>query len=181
MIKIIKRYSFFIGALVVALIITLLNREIGVKTFSIAGSSFRQMLMVLPAIMILLGLMDVWVPREIMIRYMGEDSGWAGIAFAILIGSLAAGPMYAAFPFTTVLLRKGVKFSNIIIFMSAWCVTKIPTFIFELTALGYKFTVTRLLINLPGIILMGYMIERMLPKSELDNIYLKAETVDEEC
>jgi uncharacterized membrane protein YraQ (UPF0718 family) len=79
--------------------------------------------------------------------------------------------MYAAFPFTTVLLRKGVKFSNIIIFMNAWCVTKISTLLFELASLGFEFTFARLLINLPGVIIMGYIVEALMPKSELDSLY----------
>lgn len=173
--KVVKRYTFAICAFTITLILTLFNREIGFRTFTIAGSSFKQMLGVLPPVMLLLGLMDVWIPRQTMMKYMGEDSGFVGIFFAILIGSLAAGPMYAAFPFTLVLLRKGVKFSNVIIFMNAWCVTKIPTLIFELTALGYAFTLTRLFVNLPGIILMGYMVEWLLPKNQLDKAYLEAE------
>jgi uncharacterized membrane protein YraQ (UPF0718 family) len=170
-----KRYSFFIVALSMTLIITFINKELGFNTFSIAGSSLKQMLSVLPPIMLLLGLMDVWVPREKMMKYMGENSGILGVVLAITIGSLAAGPMYAAFPFAAVLLRKGVKFSNIIIFMNAWCVTKIPTVMFELTSLGYKFTLIRLAVNLPGIIIMGYVVQGMLSKSELENVYLNSE------
>jgi len=176
--SLLKRYSFFISALCVTLIITAVNRGIGFKTFSLAGSSLKQMLSVLPPIMLLLGLMDVWIPREKMMKYMGENSGVLGVFLAIVIGSLAAGPMYAAFPFAAVLLKKGVKFSNIIIFMNAWCVTKIPTFMFELTALGYKFTLTRLAIILPGIILMGYLVQWLLPKDELSIVYKNAESLD---
>jgi uncharacterized membrane protein YraQ (UPF0718 family) len=173
--KLIKRYMFFIGSFMVTGFITLFSSSIGGRAFNIAGSSFRQMFSVLPPIMILLGLMDVWIPREKMMKFMGPGSGIAGIVLSIVLGSLAAGPMYAAFPFTAVLLKKGVKFSNIIIFMSAWCVTKIPTFLFELAALGARFTFTRLLINLPGMIIMGWMIEAMLSKEELRGIYTKAE------
>jgi len=157
--------------LFMTVILTLINKEIGLKSFGIAFSSFRQMVSLVPAIMFLLGLMDVWVPRETMMKYMGANSGIIGIIIAILLGSLAAGPMYAAFPFTTVLLKKGVKFSNIIIFMNAWCVTKISTLLFELTALGFEFTFARFLINLPGVILMGYIVEALMPKSELETLY----------
>jgi uncharacterized membrane protein YraQ (UPF0718 family) len=170
--KIVKRYIFFLVIFAITLIITLFNRRIGIETIRTAGASFKQMISVLPPIMILLGLMDVWIPREKMMKYMGTDSGLTGVSLAILLGSLAAGPMYAAFPFTGVLLKKGVKLSNIIIFMNAWCVTKIPTFLFELTALGYKFTFTRLLINLPGIIIMGYLVELLMRKEELENLYM---------
>jgi uncharacterized membrane protein YraQ (UPF0718 family) len=130
---------------------------------------------VVPPIMVLLGLMDVWIPRESMMKYMGDESGLLGISLAVLIGSIAAGPMYAAFPFIPVLLRKGVKFSNIIIFMNAWCVTKITTLMFEISALGYEFTLVRFLVDLPGIIIMGFLVQWLMPKNELEELYLKSE------
>jgi uncharacterized membrane protein YraQ (UPF0718 family) len=176
--KMTSRYIFFLISLGVTILITIFNSKTGLKAFDIAGSSFTQMLSVLPPIMILLGLMDEWVPRETMMKFMGEDSGLLGIALAILLGSLAAGPMYAAFPFTAVLLRKGVKFSNIIIFMNAWCVTKIPTLLFELAYLGYTFTFARLLIDLPGIIIMGYVTQWLLSKDELKDVYTNANNIN---
>ena len=51
------------------------------------------MLSVLPPIMLMLGLMDVWVPREKLMKYMGNKSGVIGIILAMLIGSVTAGPM----------------------------------------------------------------------------------------
>lgn len=169
--KVLKRYSFFISAFIATIIILFFNREVGSKSFGIAAGSFLQMIQVLPPIMILLGLMDVWVSRERMMKYMGKGSGLLGILLAIIIGSIGAGPMYAAFPFTAVLIKKGVRFSNIIIFMNAWCVTKIPTVLFEITYLGYEFTFLRLAINIPGIIIMGYIVERIMSDAELIDIY----------
>ena len=166
-----KRYSFFIILLIVTVIVTIFNKELGEKSFSIAYSSFIQMVEVVPPIMIMLGLMDVWVPRETMMKYMGDNSGVRGVSLAILIGSIAAGPMYAAFPFTKVLLKKGVKFSNIIIFMNAWCVTKISTLMFEFSSLGYRFTLSRFLINIPGVIIMGYLVQLLMPKDDLNRLY----------
>lgn len=169
--KLAMRYKFFIVCFVLTLLLTIINKDLGLKSFNIAFSSFKQMLQVVPPIMILLGLMDVWIPRETMIKYMGENSGIKGVSLAMLIGSIAAGPMYAAFPFTKVLLKKGVKFSNIIIFMNAWCVTKVSTLMFEFSSLGYKFTLARLLIDIPGVIIMGYLVQILMPKDELDRLY----------
>lgn len=169
--KLAMRYKFFIVCFVLTLLLTIINKDLGLKSFNTAFYSFKQMLLVLPPIMILLGLMDVWIPRESMIKYMGENSGIKGVSLAMLIGSIAAGPMYAAFPFTKVLLKKGVKFSNIIIFMNAWCVTKVSTLMFEFSSLGYKFTLARLLIDIPGVIIMGYLVQFLMPKDELDRLY----------
>ena len=166
-----KRYIFFILCLIIIIIVTITNKDLGLKSFNIAFSSFKQMLQVVPPIMIILALIDVWIPRETMMKYMGDNSGIKGVSLAMLIGSIAAGPMYAAFPFTKVLLKKGVKFSNIIIFMNAWCVTKISTLMFEFSSLGYKFTLARLLIDIPGVIIMGYLVQFLMPKDELDRLY----------
>ena len=166
-----KRYIFFIVCLIIIIIVTILNKDLGLKSFNIAFASFKQMLQVVPPIMIILALIDVWIPRETIMKYMGNNSGIKGVSLAMLIGSIAAGPMYAAFPFTKVLLKKGVKFSNIIIFMNAWCVTKISTLMFEFSSLGYKFTLARLLIDIPGVIIMGYLVQFLMPKDELDRLY----------
>jgi uncharacterized membrane protein YraQ (UPF0718 family) len=176
--KLFKRYLFFLCTIIITLFIFILDKNIGYKTFNTAFSSFKQMISVLPPIMLLLGLIDVWVPKETMIKYMGDNSGFLGVFLSILIGSIAAGPMYAAFPFTAVLLRKGAKFSNIIIFMSAWCVTKVPTVLFELTYLGYKFTLTRFVINLPGIIIMGYLVQALLSENDLNTIYRNSNKIN---
>ena len=156
---ILKRYRFVIIWLVVIIAIYIFNNNFGLKIFSNIKSSVIQMLSVLPPIMIMLGLIDVWISRESMMKYMGKESGIVGVALSILIASLAAGPMYAAFPFTKVLSDKGVKLSNIMIFLNAWCVIKLSTILFEIGGLGYKFTFVRFLIDLPGVIVMGYLIE----------------------
>ena len=169
--KIIKRYKFFLLLLIVLILIGFLDFDLASKSILNIKDSFLQMLSVLPPIMVMLGLMDVWVSRESLMKYMGNNSGLLGIFLAMLIGSIAAGPMYAAFPFTAVLIKKGAKFSNIIIFMNAWCVTKISTLLFEISSLGYKFTFVRLLIDIPGVIIMGILVEKFLSKDELTRIY----------
>ena len=175
--KLYKRYLFFISMLCLTIVIFFIDNNIGLKAFSIANDSFLQMLGVLPPIMLMLGLMDVWIPRDILMKYMGNNSGLFGIFLAMLIGSLAAGPMYAAFPFTAVLMKKGVKFSNIIIFMNAWCVTKISTLLFEISSLGFKFTFVRLLINVPGVIIIGLLVNYIMNDTDLNDIYENVKTL----
>lgn len=167
---ILNRYKVFLILTISLFILIIFKNDLGINIFNNAKDSFIQMIEVLPPIMLLLGLMDEWVSRESMMKYMGEDSSILGIVLSIALAAFAAGPMYAAFPFTAVLLKKGVKFSNIIIFMNAWCVIKISTLLFEISALGYKFTFYRFLIDLIGVIVMGYLVDYIvnkLPKKEI--------------
>ena len=171
-----KRYQFFIITIIITLLVIVINRNIGIKALEIAGSSFKEMSLLIPPIFILLGLLDVWVPRETMVRFMGEGSGLKGILLAIILGSAAAGPLYGAFPVAAVFMKKGVKFSNILIFIGAWSTTKIPMFLFEVSALGSKFALTRLFIDIPGIIIIAYILEAIISKDTVKRIYENAES-----
>ena len=173
--NLIKRYKFFIVTIVIVGIITIFNKELGIKSLGIAGYSFKEMALVIPPVFLLLGLLDIWVPREMMIRYMGEGSGIKGIILSIIIGSVAAGPLYGAFPVAAVFMKKGVKFTNILIFIGAWSTTKIPMFIFEMSSLGKSFAITRLLIDIPGIIIISYILAVFVSKEEIKRIYKNAE------
>jgi len=173
----IKKYRFFIGTLLGLIVLFLINSEVGLKAINVTGYSFKEMALVIPPVFILLGLLDIWVPREIMMKYMGEKSGIKGIVLAILIGSAAAGPLYGAFPVAAVFMKKGVKFSNVLIFIGAWSTTKIPMFLFELSSLGINFAVTRLLVDIPGIIIIAYILSYIISKEEIKRIYAKAESL----
>ena len=114
----IRPYIFLFLALGATLALWLANRDLGASTIDITLSNLKEMLLVLPPIFIILGLMDVWVPRERMIKLMGESSGWRGVLIAFLLGSAAAGPLYAAFPVAHVLLKKGASMRNVLILLS---------------------------------------------------------------
>ena len=75
-------------------------------------------------------------------------------------------------------MKKGVKFMNILIFIGAWSTTKIPMFLFEIAALGNKFAVTRLLMDIPGIIVIAYIISRFVSKKEVEEIYANVEKIN---
>src|SRR4030042_4029910 len=128
--KIFKKFIFFIIALIALIVVLIINLKTGLRALNVIGFSFKEMALVLPPIFILLGLLDVWIPKEKIMKYMGEGSGIKGIILAMIIGSVAAGPLYAAFPVAAALMRKGGKFTNILIFIGAWSTTKAPMLLF---------------------------------------------------
>ena len=82
----VKRYVF--ALVVIGLLGALLIVDIdhGVRALDTTWYTLREMLYVLPPIFILLGLLDVWVPRETMVRFMGEGSGVKGGAIGVGAG-----------------------------------------------------------------------------------------------
>lgn len=176
--KVLIRYKGFLILFIGMLIFTIINYQIGMKAFGITANSLIEVLFLIPPIFIILGLLDVWVPREFMVKYMGEGSGVRGVIISFILGSAAAGPLYGAFPIAAVFMKKGVSFTNILIFIGAWSTTKIPMFLFEVSSLGPKFAFTRLLINIPGIIIIAFILQRFVNKKEQKEIYINAEDVD---
>lgn len=175
--RLIKKYKLFLSMIILTLLLYIFNNDLGMKAINISTYSFEEMLFVIPPVFVLLGLLDIWVPREIMIKYMGENSGIKGVFLSMILGSAAAGPLYGAFPVAAVFMKKGVKFTNILIFIGAWSTTKIPMFLFEMSALGAEFAVTRLLIDIPGIIIIAYILKLFISKEEIKDIYKKAESI----
>lgn len=169
-----KQYRFLGVMIIIMVLLLIFNKQAGLKAIQVSGYSLKEMLFIIPPIFLLLGLLDVWVPREIMIKYMGDNSGIKGVILAFILGSAAAGPLYAAFPIASVFMKKGVKFSNVLIFIGAWSTTKIPMFLFEMSSLGAKFAFTRLFVDIPGIIIIAGILSRVLSKEEIDDIYEKA-------
>lgn len=164
--------------MIINIVIILAAPEIGQRSLKITGDNLLEMLSVIPPIFILLGLLDVWVQKETMIKLMGEKSGLIGISIAFLLGSAAAGPLYAAFPVAGVLLRKGSRLSNVFIFIGAWSTTKIPMLLFEASSMGWKFMATRFIIDIPGIFLIALITEKMLTVKEKDYLYENAAAID---
>jgi len=173
----IKRYRFFLIVAVVFVLVLIFHPSHGIRAIGTLKYSVKEMLSVIPPIFILLGLMDVWVPRETMVRYMGEGSGLRGIVLAFLIGSVAVGPLYAAFPIAAMLMRKGTSFLNLIVFIGAWSTTKIPLILFELSTLGPAFALTRLSMNIPIIVIIAAVSSAILKDEEKTRLYEAAQTL----
>ncbi len=151
--------TFLVGVLVFAAILVHLfpQREEAVMTAS--WSFFLEMMAILPAVMVMMGLFMVFVPKDMVVRHLGKSSGIKGLFLALLLGALPTGPLYVSFPMAAVLLKKGTRVSNIVVFLSAWACIKLPQEMVEFQFLGPRFMVTRLLLTIVSVIFMGLLIE----------------------
>lgn len=175
--KLIRRYKVALILLMLNTIMLFVAPEIGFTALDHTKANTLEMLYVVPPIFIILGLMDIWVPRETMMKLMGENSGSLGKLIAFFMGSLAAGPLYVAFPIAGLLLKKGSKLSNVLIFIGAWSTTKIPLLLFEASALGWTFMLTRFTVNIVVILMIAAITEKLLNTADKADIYKKAHSL----
>ena len=157
---------FLIAIIFLTIILLFIYPQKTEPVLSISWDYFLEMILILPAVMVIMGLFSVWVSDETIIKYLGKSSGFKGILIALFLGMLPTGPLYVAFPIAASLIKKGARVSNIIIFLSAWACIKLPQELVELEFLGYKFMIIRLILTIIFVILMGLSIEFILKRKD---------------
>jgi uncharacterized membrane protein YraQ (UPF0718 family) len=160
------RYGACVAALLANAGLFFADREVGLAALSGAVAHLGTMVTLLPPVFVLLGLLDVWVEREKVTRLLGEKSGPAGLLVALVLGSVAAGPVYAAFPIAAVLLRKGGTLANALVFVGAWSATKVPLLLFEMSAMGWRITLGRFIIDVPGLLAVAWLTDKTVTRRE---------------
>ncbi|MBK5242284.1 MAG: permease [Clostridium sp.] len=127
----------------------------------------KEMLIIMPVILLLTSLIEAWVPKKSIEKALGEGSGFKGSIFSFLLGSFSAGPIYAAFPVCKMLLKKGASVSSIVIMLSTWAVIKIPMLANEAKFLGLKFMAIRWVFTTISIFIMAYFVSRLVKKEHI--------------
>ena len=160
-------YRLFLVVLAVNLVLFLVEPPLAQQSAINSMSFMLEVLSIVPPVMVLMGLLDVWIPRRLVESHLGQESGFIGAGVAILLGTAAAGPLYAAFPVAVSLQKKGARLANIVIFLGTWASIKIPMILMESSFLGLRFALLRLLFTVPCILLSGYLMERIIPQESL--------------
>ncbi len=125
-----------------------------------------EMIKLLPPVFILIGLFEVWVKREFIEKHLGKNSSVLSYVWAILLAGPIAGGLIPAFPIAYSLFQKGAKMSVIFTFIGAAAVCRIPMTLFEASFLGIKFTLVRLLVSIPLVIISSIWLGKYLEKKD---------------
>ena len=131
-------------------------------------------LLMLTPIFICIGLLDIWIERDTMVKIMWETSGCKGALTALLLGVVTAVPLYALLPVAGVLLKKGCRIANVLLFLCASASIQIPLLLFEISSLGGRFTFVRLGLNIVVVVAISFIVEKLLTNADKKEIYKKA-------
>lgn len=114
---------------------------------------------VLPKLLLgilLAGFVQVLLPRELVTRWFGPDSGLRGILLATAAGILNVGGPMTSFPLVVALARAGADYGVLIAFLTAWSLLGLQRIvIWEMSLLSGEFVLLRVLSCLALPILAG--------------------------
>lgn len=166
-INIMKNNKFLSFVALVYMTLVVVAPSMALKSFTNSLYYIKEMLVIMPVIMLLTSLIEAWVPTKTIQNMLGEDAGFKGYIFSFLLGSFSAGPIYAAFPVCKTLLNKGARVSNIVIILSSWAVVKVPMLANEAKFLGPRFTFIRWILTTISIFMMAYIMSKIVKKKDV--------------
>ena len=127
----------------------------------------KEMIMIMPVIFILTALLDLWVPKEKIMKYLGKEAKTKGVILSFVLGSISAGPIYAAFPMCVMLHKKGASIRNLVIILSSWAVIKIPMLLNEVKFLGIQFMAVRWVLTVIAIVIFSWITSKIVKDKDL--------------
>ena len=106
---------------------------------------------------IIVGFVNVLSPEELVIAWIGPNSGWRGIATSEFLGMLLPGGPYVIFPLIDILYQAGAGLAAVITLITSWSTQSLLTISFELPFMGWRFTSIRWGIGLAIPLLTGFL------------------------
>jgi uncharacterized membrane protein YraQ (UPF0718 family) len=104
--------------------------------------TFVELIATLISVFVFVGLFQVWVNDDFILKHMGETSGLRGLALGAGIGTVIHGPLIGVFPLLKALLAKGAKVGVVVAIVSTWAI-KLPMLPLEVRLFGWKFALLR--------------------------------------
>lgn len=162
-----KKNKLLILVALAYVVVLILSPDKAIKSVGNSVYYLIEMLQVLPVIFLLTVVIEALVPKEMIMRGFGDKSGIKGNLLALLLGSISAGPIYAAFPISKTLLGKGASVPNIVIILSTWAVIKVPMLANEAKFLGINFMIIRWVLTVLAIFIMAYITGMLVKRKDL--------------
>jgi uncharacterized membrane protein YraQ (UPF0718 family) len=130
------------------------------KTIAGLKKGAKMFLNILPALLTVLILVSVFlyaVPARLLTEWLGKGTGWAGVASAALLGSISLIPGFIAFPLGAILVRSGVSYQVIAVFITTLMMVGILTLPLEANYFGWRASLLRNALSFAGALLVGLL------------------------
>jgi uncharacterized membrane protein YraQ (UPF0718 family) len=111
------------------------------------SAAWRMTLQVLPLLLlafVVAGMAQALMPRTLISKWIGAESGLRGIFIGTLAGGLAPGGPYVSLPLAAGLLKSGAGVGTMVAFLTGWSLWAINRIPMEVGMMGWKFTLIRI-------------------------------------
>jgi len=138
--------TIVMGALAIALLLIGYYRGQGQHIVGVK-SALNMTVEILPLLVfafVVAGMVQVLVPRELLSKWVGVESGMRGIIIGAMAGGLSPGGPFVNLPLAAALLRSGASVGTMVAFLTGWSLWAVSRLPMEVGILGWKFTLIRI-------------------------------------
>lgn len=150
-----------LAVLVVGAMVTVFVRDGGGRFIEILSHDAQLFLTMLPNLMAgcLVGaFIALLLPREMVNRWVGAESGFSGILIGTLAGAILPGGPFTIYPIAATLALMGADIGAIVAFIVSWSLLGYSrALIWELPFFGVDFVGWRVLLAVPLPFVAGYL------------------------
>jgi len=150
-------YIYLATAAVLVFISYIKDKNKTRKALITTGKVALNVLPVLFFIFILMGIIQIFVTKDLVARWLGASSGIWGILIGEIVGAVALIEPAAVFPFSGALIAKGASYAVIYAFASTAVLIGIATLPAEIAFMGKKFTIVRNILSFVMIFLIALL------------------------
>jgi len=123
----------------IVLILIALKQNKTVEGFQEARKMFSNVLPLLICAFVIVGFIDLLIPKELLQSWLGEEAGFKGLIIGPIVGALVQGGPYAFFPLYDAIFRDSVSTGTAVSMITAWGMINVGHLPYEFTFLGPRF------------------------------------------
>ena len=136
--------TIIMGVLAVTLVFLSYQKGVHIQGLKTSGNMLLQIIPLLIFAFLIAGMVQSLIPREIISKWVGAESGFRGLLIGTAMGSIAPGGPFVSMPIAAGLLRTGANIGTMVAFLTAWSLIAFSRIPLELGIMGWRFVLIRL-------------------------------------
>jgi len=143
---------FTIAAVMISFLFNRKKTKAGIK---MGTKMFLNLLPPFLTVLIAVSFVLALLPKEVLEKMLGADSGITGFIIAAGLGSVALIPGFISYPLASVLLKNGVSYPVISVFFTTLMMVGVVTLPIERKFFGWRVAITRNVLSFIGALIIG--------------------------
>ncbi len=164
MIKIFKKYSFEITVTIAYIILAFIFPQKTFTAFKEGIIIFMKMLSIFFCVTFFSSFIAIFLSPKTIKHYMGKETGFKGLVFGVIFGTLIVGPLWILFPLFKTFLEKGARLAVVGAMIGAFAI-KTPWIPYAAGFMGWPFVTITIVLTFSYAIVEGILMEKILKHS----------------
>jgi uncharacterized membrane protein YraQ (UPF0718 family) len=119
------------------------DKNLAISGIKSASATLWENLVILLVGFLLAGLIQVLIPKELIVNWLGNQAGFKAVLIGCVAGGLIPGSPYAVFPIAGGFYKAGAGLGAMVGFISAWALWSVTRFPVEIALINPKLAMIR--------------------------------------